>query len=334
MEKREIRPIRSVADIVETSAAFQKSRILLTALELGVFDALGDRSLTGERVAEAIGAEPKATERFLNAVCAFGLLVKRGNLFRNSPLSARRLVKGKPGYMAELRHKANTWGAWSLMTDSVRAGVSPLASKVGHVGRMRIDDFIAMMHEQGLRQSPSVVSSIDLKGVRRVLDVGAGSGVYSMAFARARGGIRVTAFDLPRVKMLIEKYVAEAGLAARVTPAGGNYLADDLGSGFDLVFLSSVVHTNPPADNIKLIRKCHAALAPGGRLVVQDFILDSTRTRPVVSALFTLTMLIATKAGDTYTRDEIKGWMREAGFSGFMIKDLPSGKSLIIGRKK
>jgi len=189
------------------------------------------------------------------------------------------------------------------------------------------------MHARARHNAPAVVGHLDLSGVSCVLDVGGGSGAFSMAFVCARDGIRATVFDLPNVVPLTRDYVAREGLADRIDTAVGDYNVDLLGEGFDLVFLSAIIHSNSPAENRRLLWKCAAALEPDGQVVVQDFIMDDDRISPPFGALFALNMLVATEAGDTYTESEVRSWMEEAGLSAIARQDTAFGTTLVIGRK-
>jgi 2-polyprenyl-3-methyl-5-hydroxy-6-metoxy-1,4-benzoquinol methylase len=166
-----------------------------------------------------------------------------------------------------------------------------------------------------------------------VLDVGGGSGAFAMAFVRAQAGISATIFDLPNVLSLTQKYIEQERLADKIKTVAGDYMVDELGSGFDLVFLSAIIHSNSAEENRKLIRKCAQALIPRGQVVVQDFIMDADRTSPVHGAFFALNMLVGTEAGDTYTESEVRSWMEEAELSNLIRKDTHFGTTLIMGRK-
>lgn len=320
--------------ILELAWAFQRSRVLLTAYELDLFTALGDGGKSSGEAARALGTDERATDRLMNALCAMDLLTKHDGQFSNTPLASRFLVKGKPDYLAGLMHTVHLWETWSTLTEAVRQGraVAGRSANVDERGEDWRRAFIAAMHWRGVQHAPGVVGLLDLRGVSRVLDVGAGSGAYAMAFVRAREGIRAVAFDLPSVIPLTEGYIRQAGLSDRVETVAGDYATDPLGQGFDLVFLSAIIHSNSPSENRALLRKAVEALAPRGRVVVQDFIVDEDRTGPPFAALFALNMLVGTEAGDTYTASEVGRWMEEAGLRHIQRKDTPFGTSLIIGR--
>lgn len=319
--------------IRELATTFQKSRILLTAFELGVFTALGKKSKTSKDVAKIIKAREKSTDQLMNALCALRLLRKKKGRFLNTASGLRFLVKGSPAYMSSLMHTVNQWDTWSTLTGAVRKGASLLAGLWGKRGKKWLAVFIAAMHERTTLQAKDTISRLNLSGVRSVLDVGGGSGGFSIAFVRAKEEINATVFDLPEVVSLARSYIRKEKLSGKVKVAAGDYNSDILGKGFDLVFLSAIVHSNSAGENQSLIKKCVNALNPGGQVVVSDFIMDKERTHPVFGALFALNMLVATERGDTYTESEVRGWMKEAGLSGIKRKDTAFGTTLIIGRR-
>lgn len=321
--------------IMDLAGGFQRSRVLLTAHELDLFSELRDGSKSSSEVARARGIAERATERLMNALCAMGLLEKKDGRFSNTPSASQFLVKGNPDYLAGLMHMVHLWETWSTLTAAVRQGRSVIdrAKSVNERGAEWLRAFIAAMHWRACQHAPGVVGLLDLSGVSRVLDVGAGSAAYAMAFVRARDGITAVAFDLPNVIPLTQRYIRQAGLQDRVETAEGDYDVDPLGSGFDLVFLSAIIHSSSPSGNRRLIGKAAAAAAPQGEVVVQDFIVDEDRTGPPFAALFALNMLVGTEAGDTYTESEVRQWMEEAGLRHVVTKDTPFGTSLIIGRK-
>jgi SAM-dependent methyltransferase len=326
-------PFLTVDEIREDAYAFQKSRILLTAYELDLFTVLGKAPQTSAEVARAVGADARATDRLMNALCAMGLLTKDDGRFSNTQVASRFLVRGELGYMAGLMHTVNLWDTWSTLTQAVRQGTATAHREVNGRGERWLTAFIAAMHTRASREAPVVVSEIGVSGVSRVLDVGGGSGAYAMAFVRAGDGIRATVFDLPNVVPLTKSYVEQERLSDKVDIAAGDYLTDDLGNGYDLVFLSAIIHSNSTEQNRSLIKKCTRALSQGGRVIVQDFIMDEDRTSPQRGAFFALNMLVGTAAGDTYTEAEVRTWMEEAGLSGITRKETPFGSTQIVGSK-
>jgi len=321
-------------DIHGLARAFFRSRILLTAYELGVFTALGDERKTSAEVASVLGTDPRATDRLMNALAVLGLLSKKGVAFANSRAAGRYLVAGKPEYMAGLGHTVNLWDSWSTLTDAVRAGTSVFERPGGEAGELRTQSFIAAMHAGGSARAERLVAMLELDGVSRVLDVGGGSGAYAMAFARAREGIAVTVFDLPHVTPLTRDYVEKAGLSDKIDVVEGDAVEEKLPRGYDLVFMSQLLHSNSPEENEALVANGAASLNAGGRLVVQDFVVDEDRTGPPQAIIFALNMLVNTEGGDTYAEAEIRGWMEAAGLAGVARVDTDVETTLMIGHKK
>lgn len=321
-----------INDIDFLSRSFQQSRVFLTAFELGIFTILGEDEKTSVQVASEISADPRATDRLLNALCVTRTIQKANGRFFNSDAAKNYLVKGKPGFQAGIMHSVNLWDSWSNLTGSVKTGRSVKISPVAERDDKWFKPFIAAMHNRAFSEAPSLVKQIDLNGVKRILDIGGGSGAYSMAFVKAGDDISSTVFDLPNVVKMTEKYVREEGLIEKIDTVPGDYNKDEFPSGYDLVFLSAIIHINSYKQNIQLIKKSGMALNPGGRIVISDFIMDDDRTNPPFGAIFALNMLVNTDSGDTYTESEVKEWFREAGIEFIERKETHS-TGLMIGRK-
>jgi cyclopropane fatty-acyl-phospholipid synthase-like methyltransferase len=222
---------------------------------------------------------------------------------------------------------------WSTLTEAVRQGTSVYERPGGVEGERHTAAFIEAMDYLSKRRAKPLISHLDLNGVKRVLDVGGGSGENAMEFARANDGIEAVVFDLPNVVHLTDGYIEVAGYSDRVKTVAGDYNEDALGEGYDMVLLSQIIHSNSPEENAVLIGKCAAALNDGGRLVIQDFIVDEDRSGPPWAVTFALNMLVGTGAGDTYTEGEVRDVMQRAGFADIERIDTDFGTTLMIGRK-
>jgi predicted O-methyltransferase YrrM len=314
------------------SRAFQQSRVFLTAFELGIFTALGNDEKSSEEVAIEIKADIRATNRLLNALCVTGAVIKNNGKFRNSNVASHFLVKGKIDYQAGMMHAVHLWDSWSRLTESVRNGGPIEQGPVEKRDSEWFEPFIAAMHNRAVKEAPGLVGQIDLSNVEKLLDVGGGSGAFSMAFVKASDRIIATIFDLPHVVALTQKYIRQAGLEEKINTVAGDYSSDELGSGYDMALLSAIIHSNSPGQNIVLFEKVSKALNVGGSIVVSDFIMDDDRTKPAFGAFFSLNMLVNTASGDTYTESEIKDWMTRAGLS-FVERKESRSTGLMIGRK-
>jgi (2Fe-2S) ferredoxin/predicted O-methyltransferase YrrM len=307
---------------------YMPSRSLLTALELDIFSAVGDGAAACD-VARRTDANPRAAAMLLNALVSLGLLSKVSDQYKNTPISKRFFAKGsKDNQRDGLIHIANIWHRWSRLTDVVRSGKCVPT----HDGDSEwTHNFIAAMQRNSKDRAPLLVKHLGAAGLRRILDLGGGSGVYSIAFAKAFPGVRCDILDLPEVTPLTADYVNKAGMSRQITVHAGNMLVDDLGSNYDLVMLNAICHMFSEEQNLALFRRIRWALAPKGRLVMQDFILNPDKTSPRQAALFSLNMLVSTESGATYSESEYADWMKSAGFADVSRINLPGPSSLIVG---
>lgn len=312
---------------------FMESRAVLTGLELDVFSALGDGA-TAEQAAATLQAAPRSTEMLLNALASLKLLVKQGGVFRNAPAAARYFAAASTdNARPALLHTANLWQRWSTLTDCVRAGTAVAREAPQRRAPEWTESFIAAMHRNALERAPLVVRAVGAESVARMLDVGGGSGAYSIAFAGAVAGLHADILDLQPVTAIAQRHIDAAGLSERVKPRIGDLRCDRLGEGYDLVFISAICHMLSPEENLDLLRRSRAALADGGRVVVQDFILEPDKTAPRFAALFALNMLVGTQGGSSYSGDEYTAWMKQAGFAEVRHIRLPGPTGLIVGAR-
>ncbi len=317
-------------DLSQTLRGFMESRVLLTAVELDLFTAVGEGASAPE-VSKRAATDPRGTETLLNALASMGLLAKRDGVFRATPVSARFLVSGQPDdARATPLHQANLWRTWSHLTEVVRSGVLPSHEEMAERSEDRIVPFIAAMHRNATERSKAVVAAVGVEGVRRMLDVGGGSGAYSIAFAQASTALEAVVLDLPAVLPIAEGHIRAAGLQDRVKVRAGDLRSDDLGAGFDLVFVSAICHMLDEAENAGLLRRCFAALAPGGRIVIQEFILQADKTAPRTAALFSVNMLVETRGGASYSEAEYTEWLSLAGFRDVRRLPVPGPTGLIV----
>jgi predicted O-methyltransferase YrrM len=321
-------------DFLTALRAFQESRVLLTAIELDLFTAVG-KGATASQAAHRLGGGERATEMLLNALVALGMLTKQAGLFRNAPLAARYLSAGSPDNVrTALMHSVHVWDRWSTLTACVRAGTSVLRRGPEKRGQDWTQAFIGAMHLNAVARAPAVVSAVGAKGVDRLLDVGGGSGAYSIAFAKARRTLRAEVLDRPEVLPMARGHIAKAGLSDRVKTRAGDLRKDKLGRGYHLILLSAICHMLGPEENLDLFRRSLAALAPGGRIVIQDFILEPDKTAPRVGALFALNMLVGTRSGSSYSEPEYAQWLRQAGFQDVRRIHLPGPSGLMLGTRR
>ncbi len=320
-------------DLMQIIQGFRPSRIILSAVELDIFTAIGDGA-TAADVAEKLKLNPRATETLLNALTALELLDKKGGIFCNTPVTSRFLTASSKDYSRDsLMHTVHLWDRWSTLTAAVREGTSVVFQEQAERPAQATEAFIAAMHKNAGLRAPMVVRMLNLDDVKRVLDVGGGSGAYSIALARAKADIQAEVLDLPTVTPLTNEYIRAAGLSDRISTRNGDMRTDDLGSGYDMVLLSAICHMNSPEENEKLFAKCLAALNSGGQIVMQDFVLTSDKTSPQTGALFAINMLVGTRSGSSYSEDEYRQWLEITGFTEIRKVQLPGPTDLMVARR-
>lgn len=320
-------------DLNQTIRFFQESRVVLTAVELDAFTAVG-QGASADKVAHTLGTDPRATDMLLNALVAMKLLEKKDGVFHNTPVSSRHLMAGgKDDARAAIMHTVSLWTRWSNLTECVRGGTAVVRAEVAERGEQWTEAFIAAMDKNAQERAPHVVRAVGAEGIDRMLDVGGGSGAYSIAFARANASLHSEILDLPGVCPIAQRHIEKTGMTDRVKTRAGDLRRDSFGEGYDLVFVSAICHMLSPAENLVLLRKCHAALRANGRVVVQDFILEADKTAPKSAALFALNMLVGTAAGSSYSGEEYAAWLKQAGFHEVRHVRLPGPSGLMIGLK-
>ncbi|MCX6287283.1 MAG: methyltransferase [Bacteroidetes bacterium] len=329
-----MKKIGNPAELMEIVNGFRLSRIILTAFELRIFDHLAGKSCSSADLASLINANKRAVDRLMNVLMGLGLLDKKHGLFTNSAFAEQFLVSSSPDCLGGMGHTADLWRKWNTLTRVIRKGSAvELEDNFNERGTNWIEAFIAAMHARGVAQGRELALLLDLSGVKRTLDVGGGSGAFTFGFIEKNPAIQGVIFDLPNVVPVTQKYIDKAYLTASVSTLAGDYLTDDLGKGYDLVLMSAIIHINDPMENQVLIMKGADALEPGGQLVIMDHLMNEDRTEPLQGAVFAINMLVGTKHGDTYTVDEISGWMKDAGLQDIKTMDGPSGTQYITGRK-
>jgi ubiquinone/menaquinone biosynthesis C-methylase UbiE/DNA-binding CsgD family transcriptional regulator len=316
---------RSLANLMQSARAFQESRVLLTALELDVFTTVGEGA-TAATVSQRLGTDPRATEMLLNALVAVGALGKGDAVFRCTGES-KALGPARPG----LLHMVHLWDTWSSLTECVKSGSAVRSRGPASFPEARTRAFIAAMHARARDSAQETVRLSGIREAKHMLDVGGGSGAFSIAFAKACPDLRAEILDLGAVVPLAEEYIRAAGLQDRVRVRPGDMRTAEFGEGFDLVLLSAVCHMFSEDENRSLIQRCARALLPGGHLVIREFILQEDRTAPLHAALFALNMLVGTERGNTYTEGQYRAWMQEAGL-GTIARPDPEGDVLVASK--
>jgi SAM-dependent methyltransferase len=330
--------LRQRSQLREMARAFRQGQVLLTCVELGVFEALAGRRAAADEVAGATGTDGRGMELLLNAAAALGLLEKRESLFANTPLAETCLLPGGPGAMARsLGLERAFYRRWRLLADAVRTGSRPEDNRRDEQPDEWVRNFVYALYDMARPIAPFIADALTLPEDRplHLLDVGGGHGGYSLALARRYPLLTATVFELPRVVPVAREIIEQAGLSDRVVVQEGDFQREGLGQGYDVALVFGVLNGEPPDGRPALIRKVFEALNPGGQIVLREFVLDSDRAGPPEATLFALQMLLATEAGGLDTRDDWADWLAAAGFASPYTIELPAcvGSNLTIAVK-
>ncbi len=325
-----------VDSIFQLSFGYWKSCILFTATEFDIFTLISKGKVTAKDISHSIHTNERATEMLLNALVSLELLTKQANCYQNAPISNLHLIKGKPHYLGDFIHHAqNIMENWTMLRETIETGKAvSLKDLPEEVDPHDLRDFITAMHNIASVKADELCSKIDIKGARRLLDLAGGPGTYAIACAKANPQLHAVVFDLGHTIKLTQEFIKAAGMEERVTTQAGNCLEDTFGkSVYDVILVSNLLHIYNPANNAKILKKCRGALKDEGQVIIHEFVLGETRTRPQFAALFSLNMLIGTQEGASYSESEYRSWLEDAGFKHIKKIDLESNSSIIVGKK-
>ncbi|MBW2052457.1 MAG: acetylserotonin O-methyltransferase [Deltaproteobacteria bacterium] len=301
--------------IFRVARNFMESRLLLTGVDLNLFSLLAPKPLPAEEVSSSLKADLRAVTMLLNALSALGYLVKKDNRYQTEPSIAPLLSEGEPeSILPGLQHSAHLWRTWSQLTEVVRHG-EPAKRLESWDDKDRMKAFIGAMHVGASAAAPEIIQAISPGQAKALIDVGGGSGTYTIAFLQAAPDMKATIFDLPPVIEMARERITDAGLLDRVNLIPGDFYKDELPAGHDLALLSAIIHQNSHEQNLMLYKRVFKALDSGGRIVIRDHVMEPDRTRPLSGAIFAINMLVNTPGGGTYTFEEIEQGLTEAGFT-------------------
>jgi len=311
------------------------SRVLLTGAELNLFTLLGRSRLTAEEIASRTGTNLRALTILLDALAAMGLLGKQGETYWCVSPACELLSEDAPdSILAMVLHAAHLWHRWSDLTNTVRGEDVSKESSGSARGAEEMRAFIGAMHAVAAPQAERIVAAVKPGDARALIDVGGASGTYTIAFLRAVPGMKATLFDRPEVIEMARERLRKDGMLDRVSLVSGDFYRDELPQGHDLAFVSAIIHQNSPGQNLVLFKKVYRSLNAGGRVVIRDHVMEPDRIHPKDGAIFAVNMLINTSGGGTYTFEEIRSGLAQAGFSRIRLLRKGEHMDALVGAFK
>ena len=333
MSQSDVRPDR----IFQYWFGYAAPLMLEAGVRHKIFDALDAGPTTAEQVAAATGTSPRGVRILLNGLAGLEILRKSGDQYSLTPESAKFLVSTKPSFMGGiLRHTSTILPNWLKLADAVKTGKPTKAVNQESTGAEFFRDFVEDMFPMGIAASKQLAESLDLKstsGPVKVLDIAAGSGVWSIPLAQKYTNARVTVVDWEGVIPACQKVTKRMGVGDRYEFKPGDLMAVDFGKGYHVATLGHILHSEGEERSRKLIKKVAGALAPGGTIVIAEMIPNDDRSGPPHALIFAVNMLVHTDAGDTFTFAEMSRWLKEAGFSNVRTLDTPTPSPLILATK-
>jgi ubiquinone/menaquinone biosynthesis C-methylase UbiE len=321
-------PVKSMDDLMETAHGYQRSMALFAALRLDVFSALKGGPASAGTLARRLSADPRSLSILLNAMVASGLLSKAGENYRNAPVAQEFLSDGPRSKRSLLLHHRNCWEEWTGLEEKIRGGKGGPRSQ-----QDTQEDFIRGMEDNARERAAHVAGRIPLRAGERVLDLGGGPGTYAVEWARRYPVAEITIFDTPETLAVTRKILREKGALSLVRLLEGDFQKDPIGGPYDFVWISHILHAYSEKECLHLLKKARRALAPGGRVAVQEFLLQESKTAPPGPAFFSVHMLAVTEGGRAYTAGEISSLLTSAGLRKVSReRPDPRGVGIVAGR--
>ncbi|MCP9791314.1 methyltransferase [Vulcanococcus limneticus] len=317
----------SPARILEVGMAFWPAKVLLSAVELGLFSSLGTGSLTGPELVEALALHPRANPDFFDTLVALGFLERDGDgegaRYRNTEETGLFLDRAQAGYIGGFLEMANDrlypfWGdlAEALRTgapqNEIKASGAPMFEEL-YAEPERLEQFMAAMSGISAGNFQALAERFDFSPYRSLCDVGGASGLLSTLVARRHPHLHCTTADLPPATAIAARRIAAEGLADRIDAVPLDFFADPLPKA-DVITMGLILHDWNLEKKLQLVRAAYEALPEGGAFIVVEHLIDDARRSNAFGLMMSLNMLIEFGDAFDFTGADFDRWCREAGF--------------------
>lgn len=315
--------------------AYQRSAALFAAVELDLFTAVEKGADSVETLAAALGIAPRNAARIVPVLLALGLLERRGGRLVNAADVQRFLVKGQPSYAGPwMLFTKPRWTEWGRLAEHLKAQDT---RTLGMYESFTVEDarkYHQATYSVGMGAGRRFVREVDLASRSKLLDLGGGSGAYSINAAQKWPGLRAVVFDLPPVAVVAREFIQQNGVADRVEAVAGDFTRDAFPQGCDAAVMASNLPQYDAAIIAEVIAKAFAALAPGGEMHLIGEMLDDDGSGPIGPALWGLSEALFHSTGRAHTEAECLGYFRTAGFVDLMVTPfIPGVLTRVTGRK-
>lgn len=320
--------------IIEKIDRLEEAHVLLAGIELKVFTHLGKKSLNARELARKCKSHPEGTEVLLNGLAALGALRRVKDKFANTRETFKHFCASSPDYKKGMVHlRGGNRGEWERLLDVVKQGRGlPSSPQEDDPEWRRL--FSHAMHERSEGLAEKIARRAALKPVGRLLDLGGGPGSYSAAILKKDKKANAVLLDRSSAVAVAKEVTGKMKLRSRFEFIEGDLFETPFGNNYQTVLYSNILHIYNAAQNQTLFKKIHESLAPGGRLIVVDFLLKESRTEPLPAAMFALTMLLYTDTGKVYTWRETSELLKKTGFIKIQKSPVVDGAWVIEAIKK
>lgn len=332
--------------ILQTAFGFWSSKVLLTAVEFGVFTRLGTQRMTGPELGAALGLHPRAIDDFFDALVAMKFLDREGDgpgsKYFNTPAGALYLDRNSPRYVGGILEMLNArlFKFWHDLPDALRTGRPQNETKHGQKGVFeelyaelpRLEQFMGAMTGLSRINFEALAAKFDFSRYGTLCDVGGATGLLCVEVAKKHPALRCISFDLPPVEPIAKKHIAAAGLSDRVRTASGDFFRDPLPKA-DVITMGMILHDWSLEKKMHLIRSAYAALPAGGALIAVEALIDDARRENLFGLLMSLNMLIEFGEAFDYSGADFRKWCGEVGFRRFEVVHLAGPSSAAIAYK-
>jgi len=324
--------------IMQFAWGYAPTLMIETAVRHGIFDLLDKGPRTLEEVASQTGASERGVRALLNALVGIQLLTRQGDKYALAHETAEFLVKGKPAYHGMFFAHASEQliPQWLKLADVVKSGKPVKKVEMATDGAEFFANFVESLFPLSFGAASVLGQHLGVPKASspiRVLDIGAGSGVWGIALARQSPQVRIRAVDWPQVLEITKRVAQRHGVAERLTTAPGDFAQADFGRDHQIATIGHILHSEGPDRSRSLLKKVFDAMAAGGVVAIQEFVPNDDRTGPANALIFAVNMLVNTESGDTFTFPEMREWLLQAGFVNPRLLDVPAVSPLVLADK-
>jgi len=299
----------------DLALGYWKSAALMSAVDLGIFTAISRGASDVPAIARTVDLSPTNAERLVTVLRALDLIQEHDGRLGNAPDVERFLVEGERDYAGPwILFTRPQWGRWGRLTELLRSRDERVLGMYETLDVEGAREYHRATWSIGVGAGRRFVRQVDLSGRRRILDLGGGSGAYSIVAAQAHPQLEAVVFDLPPVALVTKEFIERAGVGDRVSAFGGDFTRDPLPSGADVVIMASNLPQYSREIIREVIRKAFDALEPGGEMHLIGETLDDDRSGPIGPALWGLAEALFQSTGIAHSESECIASFRAAGF--------------------